>query len=314
MTPAPIAIFAFNRPDHLRRTLAALAANELADQSHVTFFCDGPRDATKYPDDAAKCDEVREIARGVQGFASVRVFEQKVNQGLASSIIAGITAMLKANERVIVLEDDLVTSPYFLRFMNDGLECYADNEKVASIHGYCFPHNVQSWQETFFLKGADCWGWATWRRAWDKFEADASFLFKSLEQKCQLHAFDRYGAYNYSGMLQDVISGKTSSWAVRWLASAWLDDMYTLYPSKSLVSQIGFDGSGTHCGQTDIFDVDLSSNAISVNNMPVFEDDLMAKQLSKWLYKCSGGWKQSLKVWLVSHFPFLRLLKNILSR
>ena len=157
---APIALFCFRRPAHLARVLEALQANTLASASILYLFCDGPRG----PQDQLEVDEVRRVARAASGFAKVEVRCLEVNQGLAQSIISGVSEVLKRHGRVIVLEDDLVTSPYFLTFMNEALEKYEDTETVASIHGYLFPV-LEHLPETFFIRGADCWGWATWSRA-----------------------------------------------------------------------------------------------------------------------------------------------------
>ena len=146
-----------------------------------------------------------------------------------------------------MLEDDLLTSPYFLDFMNEGLSIYEEDEKVISIHGYVYPIS-EKLPETFFLRGADCWGWATWKRGWDLFEPDGGLLLNKLEESKQTEEFDFNRSYPYTQMLKDQINGKTNSWAVRWYASAFLQNKYTLYPGKSLVSNIGGDGSGTNTG------------------------------------------------------------------
>lgn len=265
MTPAPIALFAFNRPDHLRQTLQALAANNLAAESHLTIFCDGPRNAAE----KNLTDAVRAVARTVQGFKSCSVIEREHNYGLAKSIITGVTDILNTNDRIIVLEDDLLTSKFFLRYMNDGLTVYATDRNVASIHGWCFPHNVQNPPETFFLRGADCWGWGTWERAWSLFEPDAHVLLKALRRQRLEHAFDGEGAYDYMGMLRAARDGKVSSWAIRWRASAFLRNMHTLYPGRSLVKNCGGDGSGTNVGVTDAFDVPFTDTPVHVAVQPV---------------------------------------------
>jgi GT2 family glycosyltransferase len=156
MTPAPIALFVYRRPDHTRRCLEALRANELASATHLHIFSDGPRNASA----AEGVAKVRELLKDIPGFASVSVTERQTNLGLAESIISGVSDIVNRLGRVIVLEDDLVTSPYFLRFMNDALDFWDGSEEVASIHGYFYPVK-EPMPETFFLKGADCWGWAT---------------------------------------------------------------------------------------------------------------------------------------------------------
>jgi hypothetical protein len=219
-----------------------LKANPLAAQSDLFVFSDGPKNA----DAAAGVAQVRELLKGLTGFRSVTVAERERNFGLAASIISGVTDIVSRHGAVIVLEDDLVTSPHFLRYMNDALELYRDREEVASIHGYIYPVEG-ALPETFFLRGADCWGWATWKRAWELFEPDGAKLLARLRDGKLTKAFDRDGSYEYTRMLEDQISGRNDSWAVRWYASAFLADRLTLYPGRSLVQNIGMDALGTHC-------------------------------------------------------------------
>jgi putative methyltransferase (TIGR04325 family) len=266
--PAPIALFAFNRPDHLKLTLTALAANDLAAESDLFVFCDGPRSEAE----KTRTSAVREVAHAAFGFRSTTVIAKERNQGLAASIISGVTQLVEQYGVVIVLEDDLVTSPHFLRYMNDGLKIYADNPIVASIHGWCFSHDVSDPPETFFLPGADCWGWATWKRAWDKFEPDAGKLLTEINRRSLAHAFDINGAYGYTSMLKDALEGRVDSWAIRWHASAYLATMYTLYPSRTLVRNIGLDASGTHCGKAEKPLPQVSTLPVSVERQEVVTD------------------------------------------
>ena len=262
---APVVLFAFNRPSHMERTLEALAANDLAACTRLHIHIDGPRSANDIPNIVA----CAKVAARPWNFANIEIHVRDSNQGLAASIIGGVTAMLEQHERVIVMEDDLVTSRYFLQYMNDGLGTYADEPKVASIHGWCFPHEVQNPPETFFLRGADCWGWATWRRAWRYFEPDSGILLKRLAQAGLESAFDVGDSYPYVRMLQDQHAGRVNSWAIRWHAATFLENMYTLNPGRSLVHNIGIDSSGTNCGTTRTFDVPLADSPIQVAAQPV---------------------------------------------
>lgn len=239
--PAPIALFAYRRRDHLDATVQSLLRNPQAPQAALTIFCDG----AKGEKDAQDVAQVRAYAAGVTGFASVEVVERPRNFGLAASIIDGVTTMLARHDRVIVVEDDLLVSPHFLAYMNDGLERYADDARVASIHAYIYPLH-QPVPETFFLRGADCWGWATWSRAWTHFRSDGKALLTELKAKRLTDAFDFGGTAAFTEMLENQIKGLNNSWAVRWHAAAFLDGMLTLYPGRSLVHNIGNDGSGTH--------------------------------------------------------------------
>lgn len=263
---APVALFAYARPDHLAMTLEALRADPLAVRTDLHIYCDAPRNEAA----RAGCEAVRSLVRGIDGFASVHVIERPVNFGLARSIIEGVTEMLRQHPSVIVLEDDLEVSPHFLRYMNDGLVVYADDPQVAAIHGYLLPL-LGELPETFFLKGADCWGWGTWARAWQHFNPDGADLLQQIKARGLAHEFDLGGRYPYVRMLRDQVAGRNQSWAIRWQASVFLRDMVTLYPHRSLVRNIGHDGSGTHAAPNPDFDVVLSPGPVAVSRQPALE-------------------------------------------
>lgn len=268
---APIAVFAYNRPRHLERCLAALAANPQSRACTLYIYSDGPLDEAV----ATRVEEVRSVCRQARGFQSVHLIERKTNLGLAASIIAGVTELCADYGKVIVLEDDLVVSPQFLKFMNDGLKVYAEDASVAAVHGYMFPVG-RSLPETFFLTDPGCWGWATWKRAWDVFEPDGKRLLDEIFRQDRVQEFNIGGAYDYFGMLADQCAGRNRSWAVRWYASVFLRNMLTLHPCLSLVSNEGKDGSGTHDSISDKFSVEVSMQSISVNRIEI-EEDMNAK-------------------------------------
>jgi hypothetical protein len=249
MNLAPIALFVFNRPEHTARTLEALAKNPLAKHSALIVFADGPRAFPNQPEREAlekqKCLEVQEIIKTQQGFLAIELRARDKNAGLAQSIIEGVSSVIRTHGKIIVLEDDLITSPIFLDWMNRGLQTFEEDESVAEIHGYSMP--FPKTELAYYLKGADCWGWATWKRAWDLFEANGTQLLQTIRQRKLEKEFDLYGAYPYTQMLQDQIDGRVNSWAIRWHASCFLHNKLCLYPGQSLIQNIGFDASGTHC-------------------------------------------------------------------
>ena len=279
---SPIVLFVYNRPDHTRKTIEALKANVLANESDLIVFSDAPRSEAH----AGNVREVRKYVKEVVGFRSVTVIERETNFGLARSIIDGVTAIVNRYGRIIVLEDDMVTSPYFLTYMNEALEYYELEDSVISIHGYCYP--INGLPETFFLKGADCWGWGTWKRGWDLFEEDGRKLLSQIEQRGLSYRFDLFGTYGYSKMLRDQIKGKNSSWAVRWYASALLAEKLTLYPGQSLVSNIGSDGSGTHRGVDSNMDVILCNRPIKIGEVEVAESMTALSQWHQFLRNTSN--------------------------
>lgn len=241
---APVALFVYNRPDHTRQTLAALRANTLANETPLYIFADAPRDEADRADHAA----VLECVRDVQGFAAVTLIRRERNLGLAKSIIDGAGMLCARHGRVIVLEDDLITSPHFLRYMNDALECHADDEAVGCISAYMYPVKVPAGMpDTLLLPFPMSWGWATWSRAWQLFEPDGRKLVQQLEARGLTAGFDRVGPGNFMRMLNDQIAGRNNSWFIRWHASLFLAGKLSLAPVRSTLHNIGLDGTGVHC-------------------------------------------------------------------
>ncbi len=240
--PAPVVLFAFNRPDALKASLEALAANELASETPLYIRVDGPRNET----DAKKVSAVREVALAAGGFLHVDVYCSEVNRGLADSVIVGIQNVLEAHESVIVLEDDLVTHPSFLSFMNAGLERYRDVTAVFSVCGYTSRIRMPSGYgyDAYFCPRSSSWGWATWRDRWQS--VDWNPTPASLQkQGC---AFNRWGGSDCAKMLRDWMEGKNSSWAIRFCYSQFLQGKVSLFPAESLVDpSAGFNGEGAHC-------------------------------------------------------------------
>jgi hypothetical protein len=277
--PAPVALFGYRRPEHLRLTVESLRANAQAGATHLTVFCD----AARSPEHADAVAAVRAYADAISGFASVTVVKREHNLGLARSIIDGVTRLCEAHGRVIVVEDDLLLSPHFLRYMNDGLALYEGDAGVASIHGYCYPV-ADPLPETFFLRGADCWGWATWQRAWSRFEPDGARLLSALQARSLTHAFDLDGQYGFTRMLGEQIAGRNDSWAVRWHATCFLEGLLTLYPGRSLVHNLGNDASGTHCGRSSALDQVVATSPVRVERIPTQENATARRAVIRFLH------------------------------
>jgi hypothetical protein len=266
VVPSPIALFVYSRPQHLRRALEALCENPEARDTVLYVYSDAPRDESA----AEAVREVRRVLQDIDGFAAVHVTLREQNVGLAHNITGGISDVLSRHDDVIVVEDDLIVSRFFLRFMNDALIHYRHETRVASISGYCYPLN-RSMPETFFIRGADCWGWATWRDRWRVFNSDGRALLTELRSRKLTRAFDLDGTMGYTRMLVDQIAGRNDSWAIRWHASCFLRDLLTLYPARSLTSNVGHDGTGTHSSKNNSYDVQLSSTPIAIGRIAVEE-------------------------------------------
>jgi glycosyltransferase involved in cell wall biosynthesis len=239
--PAPVAVFAYNRPELLELTIEALSKNMLAEQSDLLVFSDGAKSDADLPG----VERVRKYLKTVDGFRSVRVIERERNYGLSVSIIDGVTQCIGEFGRIIVLEDDLVTSPWYLKFMNDALDMYSDDDDVISVQGYVYPSKFRL-PEYFFIKGADCQGWATWTRGWKLFEPDGERLLNEIESRKLGREFNFGNNYPYVKMLRDQVNGKKNSWAIRWYASAFVRNKYTLYPGKTMILNTGFGSEGTN--------------------------------------------------------------------
>lgn len=270
---APVLLFVYNRPEHVRRTIEALQHNTLAAESPLFIYSDAARDASQEQAVA----EVRRFIHTVTGFATITIIERSENWGLARSIIDGVTTQINRYGRVIVLEDDLITAPYFLQFMNDALECYKDEPRVGHIQGCDFTQDP-SLPDTFLIKWTGSWGWATWKRAWQYFNPDGKALLAELERRKLTYTFDFNGKYGYTRMLRRQIEGKNNSWAIRWNASLFLKDMLSLNVGKSLVQNEGFDGSGTNCGGGGLYASTLYMERLPVRRIIPAEENAAARQ------------------------------------
>ncbi len=242
---APIVLFVYNRPAHVRQTVQALRENDIANESELFIYSDGPKDD---PHSKAKVADVRNFIKTITGFRTITIVASEQNKGLADSIIQGVTEIVSLYGRVIVLEDDLVVAPCFLRFMNEALDEYESVPQVMQISGHMFAVKIKAETDAVFLPFVTSWGWASWKRAWDHFDPSMSG-YEKIKHDTQLrYRFDLEGAYNYFAMLEGQLHGKVDSWAIRWYLSVFLKNGLTLYPITSFIRNIGFDGSGTHCG------------------------------------------------------------------
>lgn len=270
---APIALFVYNRLEHTKQTIEALQRNTLATESDLYIFSDGAKNESA----EHNVNNVRKHLKTISGFKNINIIERKENFGLAKSIITGVTEILNKHGKIIVLEDDLITSKYFLQYMNEGLKLYQNDKNVASIHGYTFPIK-NTLPETFFIKGADCWGWGTWSRAWKYFEEDGQKLLDKINNKGLAKEFNFGDNYPYTKMLKGQIKGQNNSWAIRWYASAFINNMLTLYPGKSLVNNIGLDNSGTHCNDDKTLEAKIYNNPIKIKKIKIKESQEARKE------------------------------------
>lgn len=248
MKAAPIVLFVYNRPVHTRRTVAALRQNNLAGESDLFIFSDAAKSQAV---EAAVC-EVREFIKTIDGFRTVSIAERERNWGLANSIIDGVTTVLNQHGRVIVLEDDLVTSPYFLEYMNAALHHYKNDQKAFSIGAYNFPEQTMSipsdysW-DTYASYRCCSWGWGTWADRWKRIDWDVRDYPTFMQDRVAQKSFNR-GGPDMTRMLTMQQEQRIDSWAIRFCYAHYVNLMHCIYPVKTLVKNIGLDDSGTHCG------------------------------------------------------------------
>lgn len=252
---APIALFVYNRLNHAKKTIEALKKNYLAPQSELYIFSDAPKNI----DSKDSVEKVREYLKTINGFKSIIIIERKTNYGIEKSIITGVTDLINRYGKIIVLEDDLVSAPNFLSYMNEGLELYKNEEKVFSITGYSYTTNLNnSYKDsTYFLNLSSAWSWATWKDKWRYFNEctdDVKVLKKDRKVRKKFNFDD---SYDFAGMLEEQVAKGSTTWDICWYWSTFKENGLTLYPQKALVKNIGFDGSGVHCGRSKEFDVVL---------------------------------------------------------
>lgn len=281
---APIIVFSYNRPDHLKKTLDALAQNDLAKDSVLYIYCDGAKDNAS-DEQKESVDQNRRVAHAAEGFKDVVVIERENNFGLANNIIGAVTEIVNNYGRVITLEDDVITSRGFLRFMNEALDLYESDEKVMHVSAYMYPHKKKLPDTFFFEVPYPGGGWATWKRAWDHFSNDIDELYAywSLRWK----EFNKYGGNYLQKQLEANKNGTLYTWFIKWHGVLLKEGGLTLYPGVSLTNNIGFDGTGANCSAMSKFDILNPADYIPVKRIPIKENKRAAKVIYHFY---SGYW------------------------
>ena len=248
MDKVPIAFFAYNRPEHTKRSLEALSRCDRFKECDLYIFCDGPKDDSQ----KEKVEALRQCVIIWAKKLNAKVIEREENLGLARSIVTGVTSLCEKYGRAIVLEDDLVVSPDFIDYMIQALGRYQDDTNVYQISGYMFPVEHPLRPDSFLLPLTTTWGWATWERAWKYFDWNATDATDMLAGKDTRHRFELDGSYPYHKMLKGRLNGKNQSWGILWWWTVFKRGGLVVHPRKSLVWNGGLDGTGTHCGKEDL--------------------------------------------------------------
>lgn len=241
MTFAPVVLFTYNRLWHTQQTVASLQKNELAQDTEIYIYSDGGKDEASW----CQVNELRGYLKTIDGFKKITVIEQEKNLGLADSVISGVTKIVNEFGKIIVLEDDIVTNPYFLKFMNDALSFYENEEKVWHISSWNYPIERTDTSETFFWRVMNCWGWATWKNRWDHFEKNTDKLICELSQE-DINRFNLNGSHDFWSQVISNKNKQINTWAIYWYATIFKKNGLCLSPVKSFSRNIGFDEMGTH--------------------------------------------------------------------
>ncbi|WP_196601088.1 glycosyltransferase [Pectinatus frisingensis] len=258
---APVVLFTYNRLEHIKRTIYALQLNIYAKDSQLFIYSD----ASKNKLDEKKVQKVREFLHSISGFKKVCIVERTENWGLAKNIISGVTKIVNKFGKIIVLEDDIITSKYFLKYMNDALKVYEFEYKIMQISGTLIPfhqlnRNIFS-MDTFFSTSTQTWGWATWKNRWQYFERNPEQLIKTYTKEMK----KKFDESNWPGSWRQVLDnyeGKIYTWGIFFHATIFEHKGVIVYPKYILAANIGFDGSGENCGLSDYFNANLEEKLI----------------------------------------------------
>lgn len=290
MIYAPVALFAYKRLDKLKACLKALENNICIEETRLFIFCDG----AKGENDAVQVKEVRDFLHTYTGNAKeIEIIESPINKGLANSIISGVTKVINESGKVIVVEDDLITAPDFLVYMNGGLNYYEEFKEYGSVSAYTYalPSLDGYDKDIYVTRKGECWGWGTWKDRWEKVDWDIEDFKQYIHNRKKRKEFDSL-QNGIDSMLTAQMNGKIDSWAVRWCYHLYKNKLLTVYPKASRVDNIGFDGSGTHCTDDRAYKVHLNEKnteckfeRLKVNmqlekEAAVFENRTLAEKIS----------------------------------
>ena len=250
----PVVVFVYNRPEHTKETIESLAKNYFADETEVYIYADAPKNEKAIQQVGLVRDYIDSLPQR-KVFKSVTIIKAEANKGLASSVISGVTEVIEQYGKAIIVEDDLVSAPDFLQYMNEALDYYDTDQRIWSISGYTFKISFpKDYKSDMYLsyRGAS-WGYATWRERWNKVDWDVLDYQEFRNDKELRQRFNR-GGRDMANMLDFQMQGKIDSWAIRWCYAQSKLDMLTVYPLVSRIKNIGLDGTGTHSGISSKYD------------------------------------------------------------
>jgi hypothetical protein len=274
---APIVLFVYKRLFHTKKVIESLQKNDLAPNSEIFIFSDGARKG-----DEKEVKNVRNYLKNIIGFKKITLIEREKNYGLKQNVILGVNEIIDKYGKVIVLEDDLVVSPYFLKFMNEALNFYENKKNVWHISGWNYPIYMDLDKDTYFLRIMNCWGWATWKDRWKNLVDDVDYFLNSFSKE-EIRRFNLDGAYNFYAQLKANKKGLLNTWAIFWYATIFKNGGLCVNATRSFVANIGLDGSGENCGiGNDNIELNVKKNFIFDDSL---KENKKAIELIKKYYK-----------------------------
>ena len=263
---SPIVLFVYNRLEHTKRTVESLLNNTLVSKSTLLIFSDG----AKSDEDILAVDAVRNFIKTIKGSNKIEIIEREKNFGLANSVIVGVNEVISLFGKAIVLEDDMISSPYFLKYMNEVLNYFEDDQRIFSVTGYTFPIKIPgNYKHPLYLSPrSSSWGWGTWKNRWEKADWEINDFQSFINDKSRVDSFN-LGGDDLTRMLKNSISRKVDSWSIKWTYTHFLNNAYCVYPVKSRIKNIGADESGVHTIKTKKYDVELELNDMELKVIEV---------------------------------------------
>lgn len=278
---APVILFVYNRPEHTAKTVEALKQNIGATETELIVYCDYAKNEAAL----LGMQQTRDYVSTITGFKKITVIMREENYGLARSVISGVTEVINEHGRAIVMEDDLLTSKYFLEYMNTALEKYESDKQVFSVTGYShFRNGNEVLPESYFVKVFSSWSWATWKDRWNLFDENATGWEATKTDQNLQRKFDYENSFDNCLMLKHQMEDRIiNSWAIRAYWTMFKNDGITLFPNKRLCENIGNDGSGVHCGADNGY-ITTSLEEIRIKDYPVQveENEIAKKELVRY--------------------------------
>ena len=293
----PVVVIIFNRPDKTKLLFESISKYK---PDNLFIISDGPR--KNVLNDKEKVKKTREVFKNIFWKCKVLTNYSDENLGTRNRIVSGINWVFQNVEKAIFLEDDCIPSKEFFPFMDQMLNKYRTNLKIGSVCGTnFFNFKLKNKENYFFSKYQSCWGWATWKNRWQKFDKNLETLDRTKKNKLLKFYLGSYRAYLYwHWKLDKVKNKKINSWSYIWSYTGFIKKYLHIVPKKSLIKNIGFDDSATNTRKPK-YNFKVNSNfkfefplihpsKIIVNNFydKLCEDKIYSKSLKNrlsWLLK-----------------------------